>query len=109
MTEIVTNVVTSGAISTVLGFLAGFAAKKVLKIVAVVVGGVILLLVALDYYRLIDARWDNIKSTATNATHFIYAQSLGVEHHLAGTLDSGTQMVLGIGFVGGFLLGFRKG
>lgn len=103
------GVLTSGLVSFFMGGLAGYATKKVAKIIAVLAGIFILALGVLEYNKLINVNWDNVKNAGVNITHSIYTQGLAVEHHIAGAVDTSTIGAAGLGFIGGFALGFHKG
>lgn len=99
--------VTPGTIGFVAGGAVGFAAKKVLKIVAFVGGIAVAGLGALEYSKVAKINWPLVKSGAVNASHWAYQQAVGVQHHLTGAMNSGTPVVMGGGFLGGLLLGWK--
>ena len=92
-----------------MGGVAGYAAKKIVKIAAVLAGIFILILGVLEYNKIINVNWDNVKTAGVNITHSIYNQGLAVEHHIAGAADTSTIAATGIAFAGGFAIGFHKG
>jgi uncharacterized membrane protein (Fun14 family) len=99
--------VAPGTISFVAGGAVGFAAKKVLKLVAVVGGIAVAGLGALEYSKVASVNWTLVKGGAINASHWMYHQAMGVEHHLTGVMNSGSTVVMGGGFLGGILLGWK--
>ena len=94
------------------GLLAGYAIKKTIKIVAVIVGLFIAALAYLEYQRIIDVNWEKIQAVSQNgltwAAHTIIhiSNSIGAGH--AGALSS-----LGIPLAAsastGFALGMIRG
>lgn len=88
----------------VIGGIIGFAAKKVAKLVAVIIGLELALFKFLESRGILDVRWDRLGAAfleagqaATDGTPPSWAMSL------LSTLS------IGAGFTGGFLLGFKKG
>lgn len=85
----------------ILGVLAGYALKKFVRLLAMLAGGVLLLLAVLESEGLIAVRWGALR-------RYVESTSLGPELpqvvvNLIGTLP------VGGGFVVGALLGFRRG
>lgn len=98
-----------GTISFVAGGAVGFAAKKVLKVVAIIGGIAVAGLGALEYSKVATVNWGLVKNSAINGSHWAYHQAMGIEHHLAGSLNGGSTVVMGGGFIAGALLGWRVG
>lgn len=96
-----------GTISLVAGGAVGYAAKKVLKVVAVISGIAVAGLGALEYSKVATVNWTLVKNGAINGTHWAYHQAMGIEHHLAGSLNGGSTVVMGGGFLAGVLLGWK--
>jgi uncharacterized membrane protein (Fun14 family) len=101
--------VTSGTVSFVAGGACGYMAKKLLKVVVIAAGAGIAGLAALEYYKVAKVDWGVVKSGAVNATHFVYHQAAGIEHHLGAAMNAGTTLAIGGGFFAGILLGWSKG
>ncbi len=86
-----------------LGFFAGYALKKLLKVIAVFIGLVVLLLLGLSYAGVIEVRWVRL------------SEMLGVAAESApSTLYSVLNVVMNAApfagsFILGFVLGFKKG
>ena len=99
---------TSGGTGLLLGGVAGFAAKKIIKIAAVIVGAFILGLAYLQYQKIIMVNWTNATNTAGNATHIVYHQ-LSAAAAVAGVHINSVVGVAGGGFMAGFALGFMRG
>ncbi|MFC7046295.1 FUN14 domain-containing protein [Halobacteriaceae archaeon GCM10025711] len=88
----------------VIGGIIGFAAKKIAKVIAVIVGLELAMFKFLESEGYLTVRWDRLTNGALEASQA--AQSNGVPswvHSLLSTLS------VGAGFTGGFLLGFKKG
>jgi uncharacterized membrane protein (Fun14 family) len=85
----------------VLGYLTGFASKKLTKLVAVIVGAQLAVLTALEAERIINVRWNVLSELVANPN---IGQQLSEQALLlAGVLP------VGGGFVAGFYAGFRRG
>ena len=85
----------------VLGYLTGFASKKLTKLVAIIVGAQLAVLTALEAEGIINARWNVLSELVAkpNIGQQLSEQAL----LLAGVLP------VGGGFVAGFYAGFRRG
>lgn len=92
----------------VIGGVIGFAAKKVAKIIAILVGIELALFKFLETRGILDVNWDAVTGAAGNASE------------AAGTAGSSAQppgwimsllsaLPVSAGFTGGFLVGFKKG
>jgi uncharacterized membrane protein (Fun14 family) len=88
----------------VIGGLIGFAAKKVAKIIAILVGLELALFTFLESKGLISVKWDQLT-----------AGLVGAGSGAAGAAPTSTltaflsTLSVSAGFTGGFYLGFRKG
>lgn len=99
-----------------LGFFAGKAFKVIAKIVAVIIGLIVLVLAYFSYKGWIDVHWQTVQnqtqSAAYNASlyvsHMINETATKFANHptLAAVAD-GTQVAGGVGFVAGFLLAVK--
>ena len=90
----------------VIGGVIGFAAKKVAKIVAVLVGLELALFKFLETRGILNVDWGAITGTATNATEAAGGAASQPPTWMVSLLSA---LPLSAGFTGGFLLGFRKG
>lgn len=92
--------------ATVAGGLAGFAAKKLLKVLAVLVGLQFAFLGWLEHMSLIQVNWDGLNSATndffTMITTFTMPSGVG-----AGDLAASGGALGGFGL--GFMVGFRRG
>jgi len=86
----------------VIGALIGFTAKKVAKIVAVIVGAELALFKFLESKGLIVVRWDELTAGLLEAPNQFPATDRWIEPILS-------SLSVGAGFTGGFYLGFRRG
>src|SRR5947209_4728 len=99
------------------GTAAGYALKKVMKIVAVVIGLFVAALAYLSYKGLIDVKWvamENVtRSALTNATgqvvHALNNTATQFATHPSAISASGLPIAAMFGFVPGLLTGFKKG
>lgn len=89
--------------SAVIGGIVGFASKKVAKVVLVLVGLEIALLQALELYGLIDVKWSAINRIVASVQEM--ARDGTPPPDVMSILSS---LSIGGGFVGGFLLGFKR-
>lgn len=87
--------------SAALGGVLGFAAKKLLKLVAMLVGLECGLFLYLEYHGLIDIHWHALGDTLTTVATSVRTLPTWL-------LAEGTTASLGAGFVGGFLVSFKK-
>jgi len=88
----------------VIGGIIGFAAKKIAKVIAVLVGLQLALFKFLESRGILAVDWEDLTNGFVNAS----------QEATASAPPSWVQTILstlsiGAGFTGGFLLGFRKG
>ena len=91
----------------VVGGIIGFAAKKVAKIIAVLVGIELALFKFLETRGILQVDWDAITGTATNATEA--AGGAAGSQPPSWLTSLLLTLPVSAGFTGGFLLGFRQG
>lgn len=89
----------SGAI---IGALIGFTTKKIAKLLAVIIGAELALFKFLEAKGLIVVRWDELTGGLLKAPNQLPSTDRWIEPLLS-TLS------IGVGFTGGFYLGFRRG
>jgi uncharacterized membrane protein (Fun14 family) len=104
-----------------LGILIGYAVKKVIKIVAVIVGLFLAGLAYLQYHQIVNINWNKLQTvsegTITTVSNAIIMQIPGISgdsSHAAATASSSLAMSsFGIPLTGsmsaGFTIGFLKG
>jgi len=88
----------------VIGGLIGFAAKKVAKILAVIVGLQLALFRFLETKGYLTVRWDKLSGGILNAGR---SAQEGVDPGWINAILS--TLSIGVGFTGGFMLGFKRG
>ena len=88
----------------VIGGIIGFAAKKIAKIIAVLVGLELALFKFLETRGILAVNWDAISDTAANATNT--ATGAQPPSWMTSLLSA---LPVSAGFTGGFLIGFKKG
>lgn len=88
----------------VIGGVIGFAAKKVAKVIAVLVGLELALFKFLESRDILDVRWDKLGGAFLDAGET--AASGQPPSWLMSILST---LSIGAGFSGGFLLGFKRG
>jgi uncharacterized membrane protein (Fun14 family) len=95
-----------------LGAVAGYAIKKVMRIAAVVIGLFVAALAYLSYRGWVDVKWatmeDASKSTLTNASEQVI-HALNNTAHPSTLGASGLPIAATFGFVPGLMMGFKKG
>ena len=101
------------------GILIGYALKKVIKVVAVIVGLFLAGLVYLQYHQIANLNWNKLQTVsegtiATLSNAIIQIQSSGDSSHAAATASSSLVMTsFDIPLTGsmsaGFTIGFMKG
>ncbi|WP_257297783.1 FUN14 domain-containing protein [Haloarchaeobius sp. FL176] len=87
----------------VIGGLIGFAAKKVAKIIAVLVGLEMALFKFLESKGYISVKWDELSGGILGAAEQSGEINTSWVEPIISTLS------IGAGFTGGFMVGFRKG
>jgi uncharacterized membrane protein (Fun14 family) len=102
------------------GALIGFALKKVLKIVAVVVGLFFAALAYLQYQQILNINWDKLQVTSQNTVAILANATTQISNHISNVTESNNHTTttlaianLGIPLTGsmtfGFAIGFMKG
>lgn len=86
-----------------LGLVTGLLAKKVTKLVALAVGGFLLLLKWLEGQGYLSVDWSSLTAGLIDASSGAAAAAPGVFDSVVSTLG------LSGGFVAGFFIGFKKG
>jgi uncharacterized membrane protein (Fun14 family) len=100
-----------------LGAVAGYAIKKVMKIAAVVIGLFVAALVYLSYRGWVDVKWvemeDASRSTLTNASeqvvHALNNTAIQLAAHPSTLSASWLPIAATFGFVPGLMMGLKKG
>ena len=113
----VENFVFSVGRGILLGAVAGYAIKKVMKIAAVVIGLFVAGLAYLSYRGWVDVKWvameDASRSTLTNASgqvvNALNNTATQFASHPFAIAASGLPMAAVFGFVPGLMMGFKKG
>lgn len=85
----------------VIGAVIGFAAKKIAKIVAIIIGLELALFKFLETRGILQVNWDAIVGAAGGAAE----QGAQVNSYLMSLIAT---LPIGAGFTGGFLLAFKK-
>ena len=113
----VENFLVSAGGGFLLGTVAGYAIKKVMKIAAVVIGLFVAGLAYLAYRGWVDVRWvtmeDASRSTLTNASEQVVnalnTTAAQYASHPSAVYASGLPIAAMFGFVPGLMMGIRKG
>ena len=98
-----------------LGFITGYAAKKIVKVIAVIIGVQLALFKFLETRGVLEVHWKRLYSTASNATRSAANATVGNQTGEAtnpggGILESFLSMLpVGGGFAAGVLVGFKMG
>jgi uncharacterized membrane protein (Fun14 family) len=105
----VASTATSVGFGGITGFLIGFAIKKAMKIILVVVGLIFVAFVSLEYQKIITVNWNKIQTTATAVLGNVTSDRVpGSTDHISTILGN-----FGIPLTGsltaGFVLGFMRG
>ncbi|GGM54428.1 putative membrane protein (Fun14 family) [Halarchaeum rubridurum] len=88
----------------VIGALTGFAAKKIAKLVAVLVGVELALFAFLESRGILVVKWDRLTAGLVSA-----GQDAASSTPPSWAMSILSTLSVSAGFTGGFLLGFRKG
>lgn len=87
----------------ILGFAAGYAAKKALKIALIIVGFFTAVLLGLEYYGVITVNWDKLALLVEKAISGAEAATASLKAYVI------SQLPFAGSFLAGFALGFRYG
>ena len=98
----------------VLGFLTGYAAKKVVKVVAVLIGAQLALFKFLETRGVLEVNWERLYTGAGNATTAAANATVGGNETSAQTNGGLFESILsaipvGSGFALGAFVGFKRG
>lgn len=94
----------------VLGGLVGYATKKAMKIIAVILGLFSAGLVYLSYQGIIRVDFKRTEEMIMNGTNYAANVMVEMANHVNSQLGGNTVIISGAGgFAGGFLLGFSRG
>ena len=109
---ILASTATSVGFGGITGFLVGYAIKKVVKIILVIIGLLFVAFIALEYQKLITVNWTKIQSMGLTALGNV--TSGHVSNYIpGGDYLSSAMLNFGIpltgGLTAGFILGFMKG
>jgi uncharacterized membrane protein (Fun14 family) len=88
----------------VIGGVIGFAAKKVAKLIAVIIGLELALFKFLESRQILSVDWEKLTAGAVKAT-----ESATSNTPPSWAMSILSTLSIGAGFTGGFLLGFKKG
>jgi uncharacterized membrane protein (Fun14 family) len=98
------------------GTLIGFALKKVLKILAIVIGLFFASLAYLQYQQIVNINWDKLQATSQNAVTSITNATTQISGHISSDTDSNNHVAtalaisnLGIPLTGSMAMGFAVG
>lgn len=89
---------------SVIGGLIGYAAKKVAKVIAVIIGIQLALFKLLESRGIIDVHWNKLGATFLDAGQMAPANTPP-----SWMMSIMSTMSVGAGFTGGFMLGYKKG
>ena len=90
----------------VIGGIIGFAAKKIAKLIAVIVGLELALFKFLETRGILEVNWDAISGAAKNTTASAGAAAGQPPGWIMSLLSA---LPVSAGFTGGFLVGFKQG
>lgn len=97
------------AVGGIAGFLAGYAIKKVIKIVLVIAGLMIVAYVALGYQKYVSVDWSMIEEAGSGLISNVSSTNLpGTEQSISSAMAAFGIPLVG-SLAGGFILGFIKG
>ena len=94
-----------------LGFIAGYAIKKIMKLAAIIIGLFIAAIAYLEYQRILNIDWNRIELASQNGLAWISNTITHVSNSI-GSLHSGTFSHIGIPLASasaGLILGLAKG
>lgn len=88
--------------SAAIGAVIGFAAKKVAKVIAVIIGIELILFKFLESRGILEVNWGRIVDMGEQGAQQAPQAAQGLVETFIGTVG------VGVGFAGGFALGFKK-
>ena len=95
-----------------IGFITGYAIKKVIKLAAVIVGLFIAALAYLEYQRILNVDWERVQAFSQNGITWVVNALTDISSNLD-TTHSGTLSNIGVPLVSsvsaGFVLGLARG
>lgn len=94
------------------GLLAGYAIKKVIKIVAVIIGLFIAALAYMEYQRIIDVNWSKLQAVSQNGLTWVANVIIHISNNIGSThtgLLSNVGIPLAASASAGFALGMVRG
>jgi uncharacterized membrane protein (Fun14 family) len=89
------------------GLLLGYALKKVVKVIAVIVGLFIAGLAYLQYQQIASVNWDKIEGTITGLANAI--TNTFNDHNIESLAMTNLGILLSSGMSAGFAIGFMRG
>jgi uncharacterized membrane protein (Fun14 family) len=92
----------------ILGFVTGYAIKKVIKLAAIIVGLFIAALAYLEYQRILNVDWHNVQAISQNGIDWV-ADALTHDSSTIGASHPGTISNIGIPLVSSVSVGFVLG
>jgi len=101
--DVLTAILLQAGGGAILGFAAGYAVKKMVKIAVLALGILTVGLLALSYYGVISVNWDKLALLVERAVHGAQATAYSLQSFALASLPFAGA------FTAGFLLGFLKG
>jgi uncharacterized membrane protein (Fun14 family) len=98
-----------------LGFAAGFAIKRIIKIALVILGTFMIAITYISYKGIIEVDWDRAQHLTTSAAYkaseqvmnAINSTAIQLSAHPSVWQQQAHPITFGAGFIGGFLLGLK--
>ena len=90
------------------GLVAGYAIKKIIKIVAVIIGLFIAALAYMEYQRIIDVNWAKLQAVSQNGLTWVANTIIHISNNI-GSSHTGTLPNLGIPLAASASAGFALG
>jgi uncharacterized membrane protein (Fun14 family) len=100
---------TSVGFGGITGFLIGYAIKKVMRIMLVIVGLLFVAVVSLEYQKLITVNWNKIQTELASALGNVTNGQIPGTHENIATAMSNIGIPLTGSLAAGFVLGFMRG
>jgi len=101
--DVIGTVLLQASGGLILGFAAGYATKKAVKIALLIIGLFTAGLLALQYYGIISVNWDKLALLVERAVQGAEATAEGLQAFIIG------QIPFAGSFLAGFALGFKYG
>ncbi|RLF23175.1 MAG: hypothetical protein DRN15_06895 [Thermoprotei archaeon] len=101
--QLIVPVLTQMGFGGAIGFLVGYAIKKLLKVLAIIAGLIFLMLLYLEYSGVIEVKYEKLYEWTSNIMQTLGTKLTGLETHIVSHLPFASSFIVGL------VIGFKKG